>query len=223
MNGAPANPMSGVAPSSATSCRTASVMYGTWSGVRSDELLEVAPLPDRACHDRADAGDDVEIDPDRLERNHDVAEEDGGVHPVPPHRLEGDLRDELGPHARLEHGDPLADGPVFRQGAAGLTHEPDRRPGHRLAAGGAHEVAVPGGARARREGGSGRVWVWHRSILPRVRGCPGQGPRRALRTKHSRRHTLDGCTRERCRGTTARTSRRCSRPSATSECALTCD
>ena len=35
VNGAPANPISGVAPSSATSSRTASVMKGTWSGVRS--------------------------------------------------------------------------------------------------------------------------------------------------------------------------------------------
>ena len=35
MNGAPANPISGVSPSSATSWPTARVMYGTCSGVRS--------------------------------------------------------------------------------------------------------------------------------------------------------------------------------------------
>ena len=35
MNGAPANPISGVAPSSPTRVCTDSVMKGTWSGVRS--------------------------------------------------------------------------------------------------------------------------------------------------------------------------------------------
>ena len=35
MNGAPANPISGVAPSSATSIRTASVIYGTSPGSRT--------------------------------------------------------------------------------------------------------------------------------------------------------------------------------------------
>ena len=44
----------------------------------------------------AHTGLDVQVDPDRLERQHDVGEEDGRVDAVPPDRLEGDLHDQLG-------------------------------------------------------------------------------------------------------------------------------
>ena len=96
--------------------------------------LDVGQRPDRTGHDRADARLDVEVDADRLERQHDVGEEDRRVDAVAPHRLHGDLDDELGVHARLEHPDALAHLEVLGQRAARLAHEPDRRVRHRLAA-----------------------------------------------------------------------------------------
>ena len=84
-------------------------------GGERDDLVEVAPVADRPRDDRPDTRDDVEVDADRLERNDDVAEEDGRIHVVAADRLERDLRDKLGTHAGLEHGDSLADRAVLGQ------------------------------------------------------------------------------------------------------------
>ena len=119
VNGAPAKPISGVPPSSPTSSRTASVMNGTCSGVRSGIARDVGEGAHRAGDDRADAGLDVEVDADRLERQHDVGEEDGRVDAVPADRLEGDLDDQgRGPcrtracrRPRGRRGTPAASGP----------------------------------------------------------------------------------------------------------------
>ena len=89
-----------------------------------------------------DAGLDVQVDPDRLQRHHDVAEEDRRVDAVPAHRLEGDLGDQVRVGAGLEHRDALADLAVLRQRPAGLAHEPHRGVRHRLAAAGAQEGGV---------------------------------------------------------------------------------
>ena len=78
-------------------------------GRQRDELVEVGRGADRLGHDGTDAGHDVEVDADGLERHDDVAEEDGGVDAVAAHRLQRDLGDEVGAHARLEHRDALAD------------------------------------------------------------------------------------------------------------------
>ena len=133
VNGAPANPISGVLPSSPTRPCTASVMNGTCSGVEVRDRLDVRERAHRVGHDRPDPGLDVEVDADRLERQHDVGEEDRRVDAVAAHRLHRDLHDQLGPHARLEHGDALAHLEVLRQRPPRLPHEPHRRVGRGLA------------------------------------------------------------------------------------------
>ena len=72
-------------------------------GLQVAQLAEVGPGADRARDDRADPRLDVEVHADRLERHHDVAEEDGRVDAVPAHRLQGDLDDQVGAEARVEH------------------------------------------------------------------------------------------------------------------------
>ena len=56
---------------------------------------EVRRRADRRGDHRTDAGHDVEVDPDRLQRHHDVGEQDRRVNPVPPHRLQGQLDDQV--------------------------------------------------------------------------------------------------------------------------------
>jgi MiaB/RimO family radical SAM methylthiotransferase len=96
-------------------------------------VVDVGQRAHRRRHDRPHPRLDVEVDADRLERQHDVGEEDGGVDAVPAHRLEGDLDDHLGVHARLEHADALADREVLRQRPPGLSHEPHRASRRHLA------------------------------------------------------------------------------------------
>lgn len=86
---------------------------------------QVGAGADRVRDDRADAGLDVEVDADGLEGDDDVAEVDGGVDLVAADRLERDLGDQLGPHARLEHGDALAHLQVLGERTPCLPHEPD--------------------------------------------------------------------------------------------------
>ncbi len=74
---------------------------------------------------RAHARVDLHLYPREDQRRHDVREQDGGVHVVPPHRLQGDLGGQLGDEAGLEDGGPLADGAVLGQRPARLAHEPD--------------------------------------------------------------------------------------------------
>ena len=115
---------------------------GTCSGVRSGIASTSASVRTGSATTGPTPGDDVEVHADGLERQHDVGEEDRGVDAVPAHRLQGDLDDELGVHARLEHPDALADLAVLRQRAPGLAHEPDRRVRHRLTARRPQEGAV---------------------------------------------------------------------------------
>jgi hypothetical protein len=88
---------------------------------------------DRVGHHRAGTGHDVEVDTGGRHGHHDVAEQDRGIHVVPPHGLQGDLADEIGAAARLEHGDAGAHLAVLRQRPAGLPHEPHGRVRDRLA------------------------------------------------------------------------------------------
>jgi hypothetical protein len=170
VNGAPAKPMSGVAPSSPTSERTDSVMYGTSSGV-SAAAGRGRRRAERLRHDRAGARHDVEVDADRLERHDDVGEEDGGVDAVAADRLQRDLGDEVGRRAGVEHLVALAQRAVLGQRAAGLPHEPHRGVGDGLAAArpeeggvvrgggrGGHRTHGPTGAAARLPGVVGGGW-----------------------------------------------------------------
>jgi len=69
----------------------------------------------------------VEADAHGLERQQDVGEDDGGVQLEAAQRLQGDLGGDVGAHAHLQERELLADGAVFGQVAARLTHEPHRR------------------------------------------------------------------------------------------------
>ena len=83
----------------------------------------------RSAEHRTAPRDDVDIHAGELQRHHDVAEEDGGVHPVSADRLQGDLTRQLGGETGVEHGGAHPQFAVFRQGASRLAHEPHR--GHR--------------------------------------------------------------------------------------------
>lgn len=76
---------------------------------------QVGAGADGLLDDGADARLDVEVDADGLERDHDVAEVDGGVDVVAADGLHRDLGDQLGAHARVEHRDALADLAVLGQ------------------------------------------------------------------------------------------------------------
>jgi hypothetical protein len=94
--------------------------------------------PHRLGHHRAGARHDVDTDPGRDQRHHDVAEQDRRVDVVAAHRLQRDLADHLRVEAGLEHRHAFPQRAVLGQRAAGLPHEPDRRVDGRLAGGG-HE------------------------------------------------------------------------------------
>ena len=58
---------------------------------------------------------DVEIDPDCLEWQNDVGEEDCRIHPMAAHWLQGDLNRQVRIETGLEHGVTLAQSAIFRQ------------------------------------------------------------------------------------------------------------
>ena len=157
MNGAPAKPISGVAPSSRDQHPHRLGDGSDVVGLQRPEPVEVGRGPDRLGDHRPDPGHDVEVDADRLERHDDVAEQDRRVHAVPAHRLQGDLGDELRRPAGLEHRDALAEPAVLRQRPARLAHEPDRRVRHRLASAGAQERRVLHGRGVQGGGGDGHA------------------------------------------------------------------
>ena len=142
MNGAPAKPMSGVAPSSPTRLRTASATGSTADESRTGSSLDIGRGPDRAGDDRPDAGLDVEVHSRGLDRKDDVAEQDRGIDAVAANRLHRELGDEVRPKARLEHPDALAQLAILRQRATCLPHEPHRRMRHGLATASTQERAV---------------------------------------------------------------------------------
>jgi hypothetical protein len=73
--------------------------------------------------------------PERPGQHQDVAEQDGSVEAIPADRLQGDLGRQFGGGAE---GDeilhPRSHGPVFRQIASCLAHEPNRRRPYRFPA-----------------------------------------------------------------------------------------
>ena len=116
MNGAPANPMSGVAPSCGEQAHGLGDVRDV-VGRQVAQLGEVGPGADRPGDDRADPGDDVEVDADGRQGNHDVGEEDRGVDPVAAHRLQRDLGDEV--RRRHDSSIPTPSRTVRYSGATG--------------------------------------------------------------------------------------------------------
>ncbi|SIJ27207.1 Uncharacterised protein [Mycobacteroides abscessus subsp. abscessus] len=98
---------------------------GNLVGFELGQGLDVGAGADRCGEHRSAAGDDLDLDAGRLEGDDDVGEEDRGVDSVTTHGLEGDLGDEFGVPAGVEHRGALAQSAVLGQGATGLPHEPD--------------------------------------------------------------------------------------------------
>ena len=84
---------------------------------------------------------EVDLNAHALERRHDVAEEDRGVHAEPPDRLDRHLGGELGRLGQGEEVGLLADLAVLGQVATGLAHDPHRRVRRRLTPAGSEERA----------------------------------------------------------------------------------
>ena len=178
MNGAPAKPISGVAPSSRTSRPTASATGATCSSVQGRQPLDVRGRAHRRGDHRPRARHDVDADARGVQRHDDVAEEDRGVHPVPAHRLHRDLAGELGRQAGVEHAGVGAERAVLGQRPARLAHEPHRHACGTPAAGGDEErgvAQVPARPREGRHGGGGRG-DHDPAILPRRRRVPRARP-----------------------------------------------
>ena len=108
------------------------------------EPIEVARGADGLVDDGPRPGLDANADPDRRERDHDVAEHDRGVERHPAERLERDLDGQLRVATGLEDVSLATELAVFGQVAPGLAHEPHGREVHGLAAQRAQEAIVHG-------------------------------------------------------------------------------
>src|SRR4051812_26783460 len=108
--------------------------------VEGTERRDVRRRADRALDDRAHVRLDPQPDAHRLERQHDVREQDGAVDPELVDRHQGDLGAQLRRLGDLEDPEALAQGAVRRERPTGLTHEPDRSRVDRLEAAGANET-----------------------------------------------------------------------------------
>ena len=99
----------------------------------------------RARSDRlGDLGTGVEghVDAERIERQHDVREQDGGIEREAPQRLQRDLGRQFRGAAQLEEADAAAQFAILREVAAGLAHDPDGGAIHGLPPAGAQETVV---------------------------------------------------------------------------------
>ena len=126
VKGAPANPMSGTSPNADTSSFTASAIGVDVFGLERLHGRDVGLSANRVRDDGTDVGHDVQVDARRTQRHDDVGEQDGCVHAVPAHRLQGDLADQRRVEAGLQHAVVGAQRPVLGQRASSLAHEPDR-------------------------------------------------------------------------------------------------
>ena len=212
VNGAPGEPDQRGAAQLGHQAATASVMNGDVLGRQVGDRLDVGERAHRRGDDRADAGLDVEVDPDRLERQHDVGEEDGRVDAVPAHRLQRDLDDQLGFMHDSSIPTPSRTCEVLRQRAARLAHEPDRGVRHRLAArppsgtrcrsvGRRHAASLPGEPRGRRRvrtsvhGPADLLWAHGRSVRRRTRDTARASelrPSSGTRSRPCERHAAPG-------------------------------
>ena len=86
---------------------------------------------------------ELEIQPQGLEDQEDVGEQNRGIDAQPLGRGDRHLGRQLGPFAQLEERDLRANGPVFGHVAAGLPHQPDRRDFRRLAPAGFEKRGRP--------------------------------------------------------------------------------
>ena len=134
MNGAPANPMTPAFPSSSRPDRSDGVQgEGDACRIERQERRHVGRRADGSVDDRPDLRLDPQPDAHRLERQHDVGEEDRGIDAELADRHERDLGAEVGRLGELEDPVPLTELAVGGERTPGLAHEPDRRRVHRFA------------------------------------------------------------------------------------------
>ena len=103
------------------------------------QCIDIGGSAHRCCDDRPNVRNNVQVDTGAAKRDHDIGEQDRGIDVMTAYRLQGDLGDQFGVEAGRHHAVLRAQRTVFRQRAAGLTHEPHRHP-VRLAAGGRSQV-----------------------------------------------------------------------------------
>ncbi len=108
-------------------------------GIGDVESRDVRGAPDRALDDRADALDELDVDPHAEDGSHDVREQHRRIDAVAPHGLEGHLGAQLGRPRDLEERVALADRAILGERAPGLAHEPHRGALDRLPARGTDE------------------------------------------------------------------------------------
>ena len=128
MKGAPAKPSSAVSRgNSARVRRIASIDWRSFRAGAPGELAEVGGIGQRF-----ELGTFAFLEPDllaeRIGHHEDVGEDDGGIEPEPPHRLQRDLDRLVRRVAEFEErARRRPDGAILRQVAPGLAHQPDRR------------------------------------------------------------------------------------------------
>ena len=83
------------------------------AGSKRAQPGQVGRAAERLGHHRSPARFDIDPEPDGVDRHHDVGEEDGGVHPVAAHRLEGQLGGQGAVADGGEDGTAAPGRPVF--------------------------------------------------------------------------------------------------------------
>jgi hypothetical protein len=134
--------------------------------VRHRQRVHVRGAPHRALDARALAFREREPDAHRLRDHQDVGEEDRGVERETRERLQRDLAGELRVRGEPEEASRLCPRrAVLRQVAAGLPHDPDRRPVDRLARERAQQPVVR--ERRHRPGNCAEIVAWIASAAAR--------------------------------------------------------
>ena len=100
--------------------------------MRLGQRVDVRAAAQRTANRRAVARGEFQPDAERLQNQQNVGEQNRRVHPEAFHRLDGDLRGQVGRLAEFEKRDARAQRPIFGHVAAGLAHEPDGRERRRL-------------------------------------------------------------------------------------------
>ncbi len=90
-----------------------------------------------------------------------IRKDDGRIHAQGFGRMHGDLTDQIRGLAKLQHRYPGAHPAVLLHVAAGLTHQPQRRPGCLLPAAGAHEGRLIKIGRGRLQRSLGEAAIQH--------------------------------------------------------------
>ena len=107
---------------------------GDIAGLEGPEAVEIGTRTKGLLGDGTGTGGHIDPEADRMGRDDDVAEQHGGIDAVALHRLQGDRRGQLGLSDRVEDRSLTAQGAVFGEAPARLTHEPHRRMGAVVAA-----------------------------------------------------------------------------------------